>query len=149
MELTIDNVDKYYKFVEYGGKHKEDLIIGVMFPEKVEAETYGKPVNVIRTKIYYGYIGCGTEKNANMWNNFYSIFVKTEYYYLNDEFPRDFNYSLKEAKYPSDFNNCVEISKADYNEISTMFKNELSNNGALRNITNKIVDIKQLKHIKK
>jgi hypothetical protein len=29
-----------------------------------------------------------------------------------------------------------------------MFKNELSNNGALRNITNKIVDIKQLKHIK-
>ena len=149
MELTIDNVDKYYKFVEYGGKHKEDLIIGVMFPEKVEAETYEKAVNVIRTKIYYGYIGCGTDKKPNMWNNFYSIFVKTEYYYLNDEFHRDFNYSLKEAKYPSDFNNCVEISKADYNEISTMFKNELSNNGALRNITNKIVDIKQLKHIKK
>lgn len=149
MELTIDNVNKYYKFVEYGGKHKEDLIIGVMFPEKVEAETYEKAVNVIRTKIYYGYIGCGTDKKQNMWNNFYSIFVKTEYYYLNDEFPRDFNYSLKEAKYPSDFSNCVEISKADYNEISTMFKNELSNNGALRNITNKIVDIKQLKHIKK
>lgn len=83
-----------------------------------------------------------------MWNNFYSIFVKTEYYYLNDEFPRDFNYYLKEAKYPSDFNNCVEISKDDYVKISTLFKNELSNNGALHNITNKIVNIKQLKQNK-
>lgn len=42
MKLTIDNVNKYYKFVEYGGKHKEDLIIGVMFPEKIESYTNKK-----------------------------------------------------------------------------------------------------------
>lgn len=124
MKLTQEITNKYYKFKE--NKDICSLIIGVMhLIECPNSYCDDGDYTAVIVKSYYVNIGNYFNDKLNDWNDFSSITVTTEYFKLNDEYPRDFS-------------DCTEITENDYTDISNIFKTELSKKGVCNNISNKI-----------